>query len=215
MAETCPEDPPPGANHVFQLRGQLRPAGLGRQGDRADHQVRGKPGAPGQPGPQLRQGAGDHQPGRGPGADPAPDEAGGRTGRGPLGAHHLGPGTGRDRYPHRQCLSGGTPPRGDVPRRSDGRRHLHGEGAPLLGHRRPQQPHQHLLQRRQDGLRLMDGLRPSVGRLRQRQGHLPHLIASGGWPLLQPARTADHRGTAERCDRHLHRSPAVQHRIQS
>ena len=214
MAEPCPEGPPPGAHHVLQLRGQLWAAGMGRQGDRADHQVRGKPGAPGQSGPQLRQGPGHHQPGGGPRADPAPDEAGGRAGRGPLGAHHLGPGPGRDRHPHRERLPGGTPPRGHVPRGSDGRRHLHGAGAPLLGHRRPQQPHQHLLQRRPCGLRIVDGLRPSLGRLRQRQGHLPHLGAPGGRPLLQPARPADHRGPAERRDGHLHRSQAVQHGIQ-
>ena len=214
MADQGPAGPPAGAHNVLQLRGQLRPAGLGRQGDRPDLEVRGQPCPSGQPWPQLRQGPGHHQPGRGPRADPVSDEAGRRPGRGPLGAHLLGTGPRRGRYPHRERLPGGAPPRGHVPRRSDGRRHLHGAGPPLMGHRRPQQPHQHLLQRCPGGLRLLDGIRPPLGRLRQCQGHLPHLVAPRGRALLQPSRPADHRGPGQRRHSHLRRSPPVQHGLQ-
>ena len=41
-------------------------------------------------------------------------------------------------------------------------------GAPGLGRRRPQQPHQHLLVGRARRLRLLDGLRPAEPRPRQR-----------------------------------------------
>ena len=65
---------------VLQLRGVLRAGGLRRQGHRPDRPARGQPRPPRQPGPQLRQGPGDDQPGLRPRADPVPAEAGAARG---------------------------------------------------------------------------------------------------------------------------------------
>ena len=82
-----------------------------------------------------------------------------------------------------------------------------------VGRRRPQQPHQHLLVGGAVGYADVDGLRPPVGRLRQRQGDLPHLLAPRGRPLLQPPRPADHRGQAVGREGDLRRPAAVQHGV--
>ena len=68
----------------------------------ADPEVRGQPRAPRQPRPQLREGAGDPEPGRGPRAHPLPAEARRAAGRRPVGARHLGRGARR----HRRRASG-------------------------------------------------------------------------------------------------------------
>ena len=81
-----------------------------------------------------------------------------------------------------------------------------------MGYRRPQQPHQHLLVERADRLPELDGPRPSVERLRQRRGDLPHLVAPRSRPLLQPARGADHGGAGQGRHGHLCRSTPEQHR---
>ncbi len=202
-----PADP----DDVLQLRGVLRAAGLRRQGHRADRQAGGQPGPPGEPRAQLRQGPGDDQPGPRPRADPVPAAARRTAGRGALGADHVGPGAGRDRRAHRHGLPRGPPRRGHVPRRPAGRRQLHRARAARLGHRRPQLAHQHLLVRSTARLRGVDGVRPAVGRPRQRQGDLPHLVAPRGRPLLQPPRAADHRGQDTRGEGHLRRPATVEH----
>src|SRR6266508_3200941 len=70
-AAALPVDP----DRLLQLRVGLRPAGLGGQGNTGGAQVRGEPGAPRQPRPQLRQGSRDIEPGQRPGPDPLSDEA--------------------------------------------------------------------------------------------------------------------------------------------
>ena len=59
--------------------------------------------------------------------------------------------------------------RGDVSRRPAGRGRLHGARAPVVGHRRTQLAHQHLLFGRPDRLRLLDGYRSALAGLRQRR----------------------------------------------
>ncbi len=82
-----------------------------------------------------------------------------------------------------------------------------------MGRGRPQLPHEHLLVRRAGRLRVLDGLRPPVAGLRQRQGDLPHQRPPRERPLLQPARPADHRGQEARGEAHRHRSAPVEHRL--
>ena len=60
----------------------------------------------------------------------------------------------------------------------------------------------------------LDGPRPSVERLRQRRGHLPHLVAPRGRSLLQPARAAHHRGAGQGRHGHLRRPAPVEHRLE-
>ena len=72
---------PPGAYHLFQLRGRMRAAGLCRQGQRRREAVRRESRASGVEGSQLREGPGDTQPDVRPGANPPPD-AKGRAARG-------------------------------------------------------------------------------------------------------------------------------------
>src|SRR5581483_9671766 len=84
----------PGADDLLQLRGGLRAAGVRRQGDAGDPQAGGQPVSPGQPRAELRQGAGDAEPGERPGADPVPAAAGGAARRRAVGAGLLGRGAG-------------------------------------------------------------------------------------------------------------------------
>ena len=77
-----------------------------------------------------------------------------------------------------------------------------------VGHRRTQQPHQHLLVERTHWLPELDGPRPPVERLCERRGHISHLVASRSGPLLQSARAANHRGPEQRRDRDLCRPAA-------
>ena len=81
----------------------------------------------------------------------------------------MGPGARRDRRPHRHRHPGGPPRRGHVPRRPARRRQLHRAGPARLGPRRPQLAHQHLLVGGPGRLRVVDGLRPALTRLRQRR----------------------------------------------
>ena len=122
----------------------------------------GNPEHPGEPRPQLRQGPGHAQPGLRPRAHPAPDEAGRRARRRPVGADLLGPGARRDRRPHPHGDRRGPPQRDHVPRRSARRGRLHRTCAQGVGRRRPQQPHQHLLVERPHRLPVVDGPRPPV-----------------------------------------------------
>ena len=67
---------------LLQLRGGVRPPGLRGPGDDAGAEVRGQPAAPRLAWPELREGAGHHQPDPGSGADPPSPAAGGEA-RGP------------------------------------------------------------------------------------------------------------------------------------
>jgi formate-dependent nitrite reductase membrane component NrfD len=81
-----------GAHDLLQLRVGLRAARLRGQGVAAGPQVRGQPRGARVARPQLRQGAGGHQPGHRPRPDPVPDEAGRPARVGRLGADRLGRG---------------------------------------------------------------------------------------------------------------------------
>ena len=132
-------------DHLLQLRVGVRPARPRGQGRPVDHQGRGQPGPPRLARPQLRQGAGDDQPGQRPGADPAPAAAGRRARRGQLGAGQLGRGARRHRRPDPAGHHRGPARRGGVPRRPARRGRLRRAVPAGVGRRRAQQPHQHLL----------------------------------------------------------------------
>ena len=79
-----------------------------------------------------------------------------------VGAHQLGSGADGDRWTHPHCLRRRPSQRGDVPRRPARRRRLRRPRAKGVGHRRTQQPHQHLLVERTHWLPELDGPRPPV-----------------------------------------------------
>ena len=186
-----------GADHLLQLRGRLRPAGLRRQGHAAGPQVRGQPAAsrpraaataPRARPPSTRStipSASSTRCGARARAargswtrvtwDEVLDEIGGRIrkafleGRRNEVMYHVGP---------------------------PGPRAHHGPRAQGLGHRRPQLPHQRLLGLGAARLRALERLRPAQPRPRERALHPAALVAPGVGPLLQPARAADHRGQA-------------------
>ena len=176
-------------DHLLQLRGRLRPAGLRGQGHDAGPQVRGQPAPPGVARPQLRQGPGHHQPDQRPRADPLPaaarraraaagkwrrvtwdevlDEIGGRIrkafleGRRNEVMYHVGrPGHERDDGPH---------PEG-------------------LGDRRPQLAHQRLLVLGAARLRALVRLRPAQPRPRERALH-PAALRRTSSPATTSTRT--------------------------
>ena len=191
----------------------MRPPGLRGQGQRPGAALRGQPGASRVKGPQLRQGSGHAQPDVRPGAHPPSPPASRRPGRRQVGTGDLGRGPGRHRRTDR-AGAGRRPSRRDhVPRGPPGRGRLRGAHPPGLGGGRAQQPHQHLLVGGPHRLRHVDGLRPSVRRLRQRPVHPPAVRPAGVRPLLQSPRPAHHRGPPHRGQVGDHRSPAVQHRL--
>ena len=167
------------SDDLLQLRVGLRAARVRRQGDSGENpQVRGQPVAPGQPRPNLRQGAGDDQPGPRPGAHPAPAQARGSARLGQFEPvtwdEALADIGGRirrafDEGRHDEIMYHVGRPGDDhfVPRCSD-----------RLGRRRAQQPHQRLQRVGATRLRAVVRRRPPVSRLRQRQVHpaaLAHL----------------------------------------
>ena len=192
----------------------MRAARLRRQRERRDRKVRGQSGAPREPRPQLREGPRDTQSGRRSRTDPLPAPTRRRTRGRWVGADQLGRRTRRDRITDPDRTDRGSPRRDHVPRRPSRRGRLRRAGAQGLGRRRAQQPHQHLLIERAHRIPVVDGSRPAVGRLRQRRGDLPHLVASRGRALLQPARPADHRGAATRCHRDLRRPATVEYGLE-
>ncbi len=105
----------------------------------------GNPEHPGSPRAQLREGAGDAQPGDRPGPYPLPAQARRRARRGQVGAGRLGRGARRHRRAHPQGHRREPAQRGDVPRRPARRGRLHRAHPRRLGRGRAQLAHEHLL----------------------------------------------------------------------
>ena len=189
----------------------MRHAELRRQGDDGGPQVRGQSLPPGQPGAQLRQGPGDHQPDPRHRPHPLSRAPVGRPGERRVGTGVLGRRAGRHRRPDPRTAAAGREQRNRLPRGPARRRGLHRPGAQGLGRGRAQQPHQHLLVGRPLRLRPLAFLRPAVAGPRQRAIHSPHQRPPGIGTLLQSPRPAHHRGHDEGREARRHGPEAVQH----
>ena len=203
----------PRADHLLQLRIGVWAAGLRRQEDLRDPQVRGQPGPSGLPRPQLREGSGDPQPDLRPGAHPLPPQAGREAGRGQVEARVLGRGDGRHR-PEDARLPREASRRHHVPRGSARRGPLHQPGHHRVGCRRAQLPHQHLLGRRPLRVLPLVGRGPPEPGPCKRPGHPAGVLTPRDRPLLQSPRAADHRSQDERREDRDLRPPALEHRSQ-
>ena len=131
---------PPGADHLFQLRGRVRAAGLRRQGQRPGPAFRGQSRAPRIEGSQLREGPGHPEPDVRPGEDPAPAAQIRPARLGQMGAGLLGGSARRHSLANPAGASRGPSRRDHVPRGTARRGRLHGTRPPLLGGGRAQQP---------------------------------------------------------------------------
>ena len=200
------------ADHVLQLRVGLRPSRLRRQGLPRDPQVRGQSRASRLSRPELRQGAGDAEPGVRSAPHPPSSEAQRRARRGEVAARLLGRGARRHRGAHPSRDPGGQAQRGRLSRRSAGRGRLHRARARRMGPRRPQLAHQHLLVERTRRLSLLDGARPAEPGLRERRRHRADQRAPRVGTLLQSPRAADHRGEEARREDHRLRRASLEHR---
>ena len=107
--------------------------------------IEGNPVHPGIARPHVRQGRRHAQPARGSGSHSVSAEAHRRARQRRVDARVVGRGARRHRRPDPQGDSGGPAPRSDVPRRPARRGRLRQSRAAVLGHRRPQQPHERVL----------------------------------------------------------------------
>ena len=180
------------SEHLLQLRVGVRHPHLRRQGDARGPQDRGQPGPPRLARPHVRQGRGHAQPARRSRSRSVSAQAHRRARQRRVDARFVGRGPRRHRRPDPQSDSGRPAPRSDVPRRPARRGRLRQSRAAVLGHRRPQQPHERVLLIGAARTFSVDRRGSAVARSREREDDPAALVAPRSRPLLQPARAAHH-----------------------
>ena len=130
-----------------------------------------------------------------------------------MGRGDVGRGAGRHRRAYPRRHQGGQARRRGLPRGAPRRGRLHRASHRGMGRGRPQLAHQRMLVVGARGLLVLDGHGPPESRLRAREVHPAHVVAPRIGPLLQPARTEDHRRQAARHQGRGGGYAAIQHGV--